>query len=118
MVRLVSLSEQRWGTVTQGSSLPGHQAEAGPNFIPVGGKSRVRRMRGFISPAFSTKPSGEAFTVTVGILRKPRLGIGLEETDSLNLESSSYCKLLDSGSGRIIVSVTMAVAILPYSLMG
>lgn len=118
MIRLVSISEQRWVRIMQGSSVPGHQAGAGPDFIPVGRESRMRRKRRFIGPAFSTKPSGEAFTVTVGILRKPRLGIGLEETDALNLESSSHCRLLDSGSGRILVSVTMAVAILPYNFMG
>lgn len=40
----------------------------------------------------------EALRVTRGILRDPRLGIGLEETTSMSEEFSSLSRLLGSGS--------------------
>lgn len=92
MVRLVSIPEQRWVRIMRRSQFLGTRQKQDQTLFLWEGRVRVRRMRGFIAPAFSTKPSGEAFTVTVGILRKPRLGIGLEETESLNLESNSHCR--------------------------
>lgn len=41
---------------------------------------------------------GEALRVTGGILRNPRLGIGLEETASMSEEFGSLSRLSSSGS--------------------
>lgn len=41
---------------------------------------------------------GEALRVTGGILRDPRLGIGVEETASMSEEFSSLSRLPGSGS--------------------